>query len=393
MIASSILNSITFKNLAGLFPNAWNRLHIDTIQGNNKVIPYAQKFQKDHTVYLQFISDNDVNIELTSYSDNAIIETISKNFDSSYGASNIRYFTNFIIELRSDYYDKEVSFKAIQGGVILQSEPIFTTDLTNDINKGIIKYLKYTNLDRIESDLDDRFIDWSIIQNDGHYMDMFINAVDFEMNDTDENEVLEGSQSMTILSSSYYSGRVLKTGGIPTYLASKLGVMSSLDVFIVNGIQYIKKGEAEQSQLGSSTSVQTSLKLIQKNAVGINVDNLKSSEVVIVSPPAGTQMYIGSVTDGAITESKIKAMTALTASATDQAIEYTFTYKRYCFVYPTSLGEVLSVVDQNGYEIISGFQQSTINITELGTVINYTIMAFIWPLTVSNYTITYKFTA
>jgi len=51
------------------------------------------------------------------------------------------------------------------------------------------------------------------------------------------------------------------------------------------------------------------------------------------------------------------------------------------------------VVDQNGYEIISGFQQSTINITELGTVINYTIMAFVWPLTVSNYTITYKFTA
>ena len=391
MIASSVLNGITFKNLSGTFPNTWNTLHNNRIQGSNKLIPYYQKFQKNHTVYLQFISDDPANITLKSYYGLVEIESITNAYSSSYGTTNARYYTNFIVSLDSDYYDKKVWFKAIQGVNELTGEPIQITDLTPDINRGVIKYVKYTNLDRVESDLDDRFIDWSIINNDGSFLDMFIDAQDFELNDTDENEVLEGSQSMTILSSAYYAGRVLKTSGIPDFMAAKLGMISSLDVFMVNDIQYIKKGEIEASAFGGSTLYQVSLKLIQKNAIGINVDNLGTSESIVTPPVAGTLMYIGAVTSATPTESDVKTMTSKEAIKENQTIIYNVNASRFCFVYPSSFGYLTSILDTTGDEIISGFERTTMNFTDGVNVVSYAIYT-LRPLTwVSDFNVTYKF--
>jgi len=384
MIASSVLNSITFKNLTGIYPNTWNTLHNSRIQGQNKIIPYFQKFQKDHMVYLQFISDDTALTTLTSYCNNVQIETITNSYSSHYGTTDNRYFTNFVIVLDSAYYDKIINFKAVQGLNTLFSEPIRVIDLTSDISKGIIKYIKYTNIDRIESDLDDRFIDWSIVDNNGNFMDLFIDAQDFELNDTDENEVLEGSQSMTILSSVYYAGRVLKTSGIPDFMVAKLGIISSLDVFMVNDIQYIKKGEIEKNNYGGSTLYQASIKMIQKNAIGINVDNLemKGNQGII---------YIGSVTNTNPTESNIKTMKLVLSYSSDQSFTYTIDSKRYCIAYPANWSDITSVKDPSGYEIVSGFVKTNISLTVNGSLVDYTVQTFYRLVGVTNYKLTYIF--
>jgi len=393
MIASSILNSITFKNVptSNTYPNMWNTLYASRYQGNNKILPYYQKFNKDHVVYLQFESDSADDITLNSYEGTVDIEENIQSYDKSYGTSDVRYFTNFIVTLNSSYYDKKVWFTATQGTDVLTSEPIYCYDLTAELAKGTVKYIKYTNLDRVESDLDDRFIDWSILTSTGNYLDFFVDAIDIDPNDTDESEVLEGSQSKTILSASFYSGRVLKTGGIPDYMAARLGMASSLDIFMVNGIQYIKSGEIGQDRFGGSTLYQVSLKLTQKNAIGINVDNLGATVEVTTPPVAGTPMYVGTVTSAAPDETEVKLISPTTAEKVDQVFEYTMSDARFCFAYPTTFGALTSILDDNNDEIISGFAITSVNFTISGATIGYTIYTLKSLASVTDHTVTFKF--
>jgi hypothetical protein len=369
----------------------WNTLYASRYQGNNKILPYYQKFNKDHVVYLQFESDSADDITLNSYEGTVDIEENIQSYDKSYGTSDVRYFTNFIVTLNSSYYDKKVWFTATQGTDVLTSEPIYCYDLTAELAKGTVKYIKYTNLDRVESDLDDRFIDWSILTSTGNYLDFFVDAIDIDPNDTDESEVLEGSQSKTILSASFYSGRVLKTGGIPDYMAARLGMASSLDIFMVNGIQYIKSGEIGQDRFGGSTLYQVSLKLTQKNAIGINVDNLGATVEVTTPPVAGTPMYVGTVTSAAPSETEVKLISPTTAEKVDQVFEYTMSDARFCFAYPTTFGALSSILDDNNDEIISGFAITAVNFTISGTTIGYTIYTLICLATVTDHTVTFKF--
>ena len=392
MLASSLLNSVTFKNIVGNYPNMWNTLHANRKHNNNKIIPYYQKFNKNHVLYLQFESDISDSITLKAYSGLTEIESFTNAYSTHYGTTDNRYYTNFVVTLDDIYFDIPVYFKSTQGASTMTSEPILTKDLTADIAKGIIKYIKYTNLDRIESDLDDRFIDWNALASTGKYLDLFIEAVDVDPNDTDEVEILEGAQSKTILSAGYYSGKILKTGGIPDYLASKIGLISSLDIFTVNDLQYIKTGEIEISPFGNSTSYQVSIKMTQKNATGINVDNVGLNPSTPVVPPiVNTPMYIGALIAAVPTETQVKTMTSLTAEDTDQTKNYSISDSRFCFAYPTIFGDLSSILDTNQFEIISGFNKTTLNFTIGANTINYTIYTLKRVCTVSNFNTTFKF--
>ena len=402
MLSSSILNSITFKNVPvpNLYPNMTNCLHADRRQGNFKVIPYFQKYQKDHVVYLQFESDSASSITLASFLETVQIESWSVAYTSTYGTSNIRYYTNFAIILGSSYYENKIWFKATQDANTLTSEPVFVTDLTDDIAKGRIKYIQYSNLfnnlDEL-SDLDDHFIDWASLASPGYCMDMFVNAVDIEPNDTDETTILEGSQSQTIIAATYYSGRILQTGGVPDYMATKLSMAANLNLFMVNDIQYVKSagsgsgGGTEIERFGLSTLYQVSLTLTQMNAIGINVDSLGISADVTTPPVSGTPMYIGSVTSAVPGETEVKLITPITAVKANQTISYTVLGGRFCFAYPTTFGSLVSILDPTNDEIISGFNVTTLYFTIGVSTINFTIYTLKSPCTVTSFTVIYKF--
>jgi len=391
MLVSSILNSITFKSLTGTYPNKDNTLHNERRHGNRNVIAYAQKFPVTHTLYIQFESDVATDITLTSYVGLSQIETITKTFDTSFGTSNKRYYTNFSITLDGDYTDKKAWFKAVQGTDILTSEPVLSTDISEAIQKGWMKYVKYSNVGRIESDLSDRFIDWTSIQNDGHYMDFFIEAVDLELNDSDDVEILEGSQSRSIISASYFSGVVLKTGPVPDYMVTRLGMASSVDVFEMNGIRYVKQGEAEGELFGGSTSYQCTVKLTQKYTVGSNTDQFGLPEPE--DPPIDPTLfvYIGAVDNLNPTESQVKAMSTREGIKLTRAIHYDVVNQLFCFAYPSSFGPLLDVRDDSEFSVASGFEATTRDFTMEGVTVNYTIYTFTRYATTDNYLIVYEF--
>lgn len=274
MITSSKINSVTFKDLSsGSYPNKWNTLHRNRKMAGFKVIDYCQKFNKDDTIILQFTSDSATVPVLKSFNP-APVDEINGTLASNYSGDYDRYFFNFQITLGASYYDKKIYFTVEQDGNTLTSEPIYCRDLSEDLAKGVLKYVKYTNLDRNEGDLSDYWIDWSVV----NFMFFYVEAVDREVNNTEEIEVLEGAQSKKLISAQNYSGISLKTGGIPDYLSIKLAIVSNLDYFEVNGIQYIKEGETEEDVYGSSTLLQTTINLTEKNTVGLNVDDLGITE-------------------------------------------------------------------------------------------------------------------
>lgn len=269
MITSSVLNSVTFKNLDGGLPNRWNTLHANRNQGGFAVIPYCQKFDREDIVYLQFESDSETVPTIDVYYP-LFKETITGTLLSAYIGDDTRYFYGFEIPLAGAYYNKKICFILNQGIDTLTSEPILCEDLSEAIEKGTIKKVKYTNYDRGDSDLANYFVDWSVTP----FLYFYVESVDIETNDSENNEIIEGVQSKDIAASSNYSGIDLQTGGIPDYLVLKLKAASSLDYFEVNGIQYIKDGSVEVSRFGGSTLHQCTLKLTEKHTIGLNVDDL-----------------------------------------------------------------------------------------------------------------------
>jgi hypothetical protein len=395
MINSSKLNPITFKNIPtpNTYPDIWTTLHIDWKQAGCLVKPYFQKFQRNHVVYLQFESDSAVSPVLKSYNliTRAEIETISINSVNSYGTTNVRYYTNFVVTLNSTYDGLQFYFKLTQSSDLLTSEPCKTDDLTYLLQTGRMKYIEYTNADRIDSDVSGVFIDWFNLPSTGHYLDFFAESQNVEPNDTDETEILEGSQSKTIISAVYYSGRVFKSGPMPDYICTRLGLASSLDIFTVNMVQQIKQGGVEKTQFGGSTSYQISMKLTEKTTVGINVDSIGVSSGGVTPPVVGYPMYIGSVTDAVPDAAAVQAMTELTAVATDQTKVYTITGARPCYSYPSSFAALSSILGTDGDEILSAFNITYLDLTIDSAVIEFRTYTLKNLASLTSYTVQFKF--
>lgn len=294
MITSSVLNSITFKNLDGGNPNKWNTLHADRKQAGFTILPYCQKYNKGEVINLQFESDSAVVPSLEIYIP-FLNETIVATLDSSYSGIVNRYFYGFQITLGAAYYDKKISYKLIQGADELHSEPIYCYDISEDLENGVLKKVKYHNLDRNESDLSSFWVDWAVVD----YMHFYIEATDINPKDPEEQEILESSQSKTIISASNYSGISLESSGVPDYMVLKMKTASSLDFFEVNGIQYVKEGDVDSSQFGGSTSHTISVELTEKNTIGLNVDDvgivyIDSEEVpMAIIPKRNTEVDTG----------------------------------------------------------------------------------------------------
>lgn len=269
MLSSSVLNSVTFKNLsAGTLPTKWNTLHSDFKQAGFYVIDYCQRFNKDDVIKLQFISDTDTAPELKSYIP-ALNETLGSSATSSYVGDDSRYFFNFEVTLGASYYNKNIYFTCTQDSDVLTSEPIICEDLSEDIASGFVKKIKYTNSDRENTDLPNYIVDWSIVTD----MFFYVESVLRKPKNQNNNEILEGSQSKTTVASNTFAGDIFETDVIPSYLSLKIIAASGLDVFEINGIQYVCDGFSEDPA-GNSTSVQLSLDLTEKNTIGLNVDDL-----------------------------------------------------------------------------------------------------------------------
>lgn len=267
MIGSSIANPVTFLNLTGTQPNDWNTVHGSRKHGRHFIIPYCQRFDKDDVVTVQFYSDSTELPVMKTYQNSIeiaeIIGTLEITIDD-------RTYFNFEITFGSDYYDKTTTIIVTQSTDTLTSEPVYIEDLSEEIERGEVKCIRYSNFDRYYTDIENFFLEWSVLPDTLFF---YVEAVDREIADKDEIENLTGSQAIYTTTAQLFAGINLKTAGIPKYMFRKLEAVSSLDYFAVNGLQYVKES-TENSTFGGSTSFQAGVKLVENNTLGINIDDL-----------------------------------------------------------------------------------------------------------------------
>jgi hypothetical protein len=246
-----------------------NTLHEDRYHGRAAIRCYSQRFDKDDVIPIQIYSDTTGAPVMKTYSGATEIEEIVGVLGNSYGDE--RFFYNYEITFDSDYYDKTIKIVVTKEDDTLTSEPILIEELNNEINKGRLKIIHYTNYDRYLGELDSYFMDWESLSSPMYF---YVEATDREVKDNDETENLKGAQNMYIVSASLFPGVNLKTGGIPMYMVRRLEAVSSLDYFTINEVEYVKEGRLDATLFGNTTSFQTSAKLIEKNTLGINIDDM-----------------------------------------------------------------------------------------------------------------------
>lgn len=277
MLASPIVNAITFKDLSvQTYPTRHNTLHENYKQAGFTIIPYHQRFNNSETVYLQFVSDSATLPSLTVYSPTAQTPIAGTLANTIIGAVT-RYYYNYSLDLTA-YNDTVITITVVQDAVTLTSEPVCVSSVTEDLANGSLRYIKYNNSDRVNADLSGNFVDWA----NRDHMFFYVEAQDREPNQTDESVILKGAQSETVISATLFTGVIFQTDPIPLYMMDRLAAVSSLDTFLMNNVQYIKNGDVDPGIFGGSTSVQLSISLTEKNAIGINVDDLgvESEDIV-----------------------------------------------------------------------------------------------------------------
>ena len=281
-ISISIVSPITGKDLTnGSTPNEWNTLHYNYRHGNRLIIPYCQKFNKDDVITVPISSKSNAAMTMKLYDGAVLIETISGVLARTItgDAGTISHF-NFTITFDSDYYEKEIDIIVEQGTDVLTFEPVLITDLSSGLADGTIKKIEYTNYNREDTDVFGFFVDWgTLTSNEDKTLFFYVEAQNFALKDSDESEILEGSQYKTLISASLFSGGILATDPIPVYMVRRLEAVSLLDFFAVNGIEYVKDGAVEAESFGGSTSFQATINLTEKRIKGLNVNTLEFNEI------------------------------------------------------------------------------------------------------------------
>jgi len=272
----SILNPIHFvsKAAAGAWLNDDNTLHANRVQGDYSVLPYCQKFNLNDDIVLQFSSDSDTLPVLIAYCDGDQIEEVTGGLTKSvYGTEGEKHYFNFTIEAGNDYENKIINFELSQGTDEFESDPIFVYDMAADKITGSINKISYFNFDRDDTEMGANFVDFESLNETPLFF--YIEAQSREANDKATSEILDGAQRKTIISASLFPGNICKTEGVPKYMFRRMQCASILDYFAINEKEYVVDGAVTAEMFGNSTLMQLSIPVIEANAIGINVDNLK----------------------------------------------------------------------------------------------------------------------
>lgn len=292
-LMSSEANCVKFvRYQPSSLPNEKNTLNENLKHGKKKIIDYCQKFNYDDEIELQFVSDIATPPVLTIYHYGVSIRAISGTLAATVtGTEGTRYYFNYTVIFSSSIQNKRLTIKVVQDTETLISEPIWCYDMASDLVNRKLLRIDYSNFDAYQTWLLDKLINWSALTTTDKMLFFYVEAQQNDPADSDESENMDGALQKEKISSTNFFGNTLKTGIIPLYMARRLELVSSLAFFSVHGVEYLKNGGVEVEVAGDSTSVQASMKLIDKIATGITVDNLKFEDMAGATIQVDGQLF------------------------------------------------------------------------------------------------------
>lgn len=154
-----------------------------------------------------------------------------------------------------------------------------------------------------------------------------------------------------------------------------------------------KLGEKTSALTGNSFQVPITLSIKNNKTLKTEVEDAKgtilsrnSSTFTFVYP-----FYYGSLANGVYDETSVKGLTKVVQSKGSKTFKFTHSDKCCVIAYPSSYGNLRTVIDQNNFDVTSAFTQHTVSITGLdGTPVNYYVYTNS-PATLDNFGLTFNF--
>jgi len=329
-------------------PNEKNTLHANLKHGKKTIIDYCQKFNHSDEIELQFVSSVATVPVLTIFHYGVSIRSISGTLSATVtGTEGTRYYFNYTVIFSASIQDKRLIFKVVQELETLISEPVWCYDMALDLTNRKLLRIDYSNFDAFQTWLQDKLINWQALTTTDKLLFFYVEAQQNDLADSDESENYDGALQKEKISSTNFFGNTLKTGIIPPYMARRLELVSSLDFFAVHGVEYLKDGGVEVEPAGDSTSVQASMKLIDKIATGITIDNLKYEEMAGATIQVDGQLFADQTADFdvVIPDGYMYNLSIVAKSATAGAGEFTITIgstlggSEYCDEYSGAISD------------------------------------------------------
>lgn len=151
-------------------------------------------------------------------------------------------------------------------------------------------------------------------------------------------------------------------------------------------------GIASLTNNGSASSRTITAKVYDSDYESEGVVTSSGISYTFVSP-----MYVGSVDSSVeeMTDSLVRGLTKKIQNKGNIANTYTISNKKFVFAYPKVYGNLISILDSNGFEILPDFDIQEVNVTQYdgATVIPYYVYLFKNTVSLDNFKVTYKFTA
>ena len=144
-------------------------------------------------------------------------------------------------------------------------------------------------------------------------------------------------------------------------------------------------GNSFQIPITLSVSTNKSLKVEVTDAHGTKLSR-NSGGFNFVYP-----FYYGSLANGVYDEASVKGLTKVVQGKGNKTFRFTHSDMCCVIAYPASYGNLRTVIDQNNFDVTSGFVQHQVSITSLdGKPVNYYVYTNS-PATLDNFGLTFNF--
>jgi len=260
-------NSIRFRKVDANYTNFDNTLTANERFFNDSIFTYCQRFLTTDTVTIQIKSNSATVPTVKKYNswnvESTITATLVSSYDHDNDTVNDLFFFEFDIPMAG--LTDEQYITVLQGSELWKSEPFRAdSELLTELQDGEAMLIEYYNTDNALQ------MDFST----GLTLKLYVEGCIKDYGFGGESSVYDNQDELTKLKETMSRLMTFRTLYIPRYLAETIRIASGFDVFVVNGISYVREDLPEISPVEGSNLVEFSMTLNDKEYLGLNTHDI-----------------------------------------------------------------------------------------------------------------------
>jgi hypothetical protein len=261
----SVANPVRFVCLNGQLQSFDNTLFSDEVHYGGVSKCFDQQFLTGETVNIQVKADTAATLTMERYFDDGTMDTISPSETTVYtDYQTIDFSISLSTASRSYFYVYNNDSSSVW-----QSEWVSVEDELTDYLK-----LEWFNLDPADTENGNFNFDYSTTSASSYVNYMYIPASLSDYKPGGKSTLFDNQNEMVKVKENIFRKLTLKTDLIPAYLAEKIIVAQSHDVFSVNEVVYVCEQQPQIDKQAQTNLVVLTAELTQQSVLGLNTDDI-----------------------------------------------------------------------------------------------------------------------